>query len=220
MILTVHVEGWQLEEDGRILRVGDDFSGLLFFEEAGRWLMPPESLQQIAGRARPIAWDWHEAHRHPVQVEVGSAALYWSAPEHMVGDVRLTGGVNVDSTDAPEDFPATHGVIRRIRMEWREYVREARSWQFNNDQARYEDVPRATCLPTASSSRTWNQPQRRYAMPSIARWRRGNRSPMAHSSSLPPTLNRKFRWAPRRPSGRECSSTSKSLGLSADRSIV
>jgi hypothetical protein len=50
--------------------------------------------------------------------------------------------VSSNDVDAPDGFPATTGVVRRIRMEWREFVQfKSREWRNENGRARYEVVP-------------------------------------------------------------------------------
>lgn len=121
MPLSVWVAEWVLDEDRRTLRVGDTLSEWLTLEEVERLPhAPPECVQSIRGVARALPpWPGTEDGRHPVSVSVAGATLYWDAPRPVDGPVEITGVVSLNNVDAPDDFPATRGVIRRVRMEWR-----------------------------------------------------------------------------------------------------
>jgi hypothetical protein len=147
VILTVRVPEYQLEEDGQVLSVGDDMSSWLRFEEAGRSPLPVERVRLIRGVTRLLPnWPGAETDRHPHQIEVDRGVLYWDAPEPVEGVVEIAGSVSSSIIDAPDGFPATTGVVRRVRMEWREFVYESRGWRNEDGQARYEEVP-ATYFP-------------------------------------------------------------------------
>jgi hypothetical protein len=148
VILTVRIPEYELEENGRVLSVGDDMSSWLMFEEAGRSPLPAEHVRLIRGVARLLpSWPGAETDRHPVQIEVDRGVLYWDAPEPVEGIVEIAGSVSSNIIDAPEGFPATTGVVRRVRMEWREFVHdEGGGWRNEDCRARYEDVP-ATYFP-------------------------------------------------------------------------
>jgi hypothetical protein len=124
VILKVHVSSWELEEDGWVLRLGDEVSCWMFLSEADPSTTTREDMQEIRGHARPAPWDdiEVEAGRHPVRVDVGPAALYWEAPEPVSGEVEVVGAIRRDAVDAPPGFPDTRGIVRRIRMEWTPYA--------------------------------------------------------------------------------------------------
>lgn len=121
MLLTVWVPAWVLDEDLRTLRVGDALAEWLTVTEVERLAhVPPEHLQTIRGVARPLPpWPGTEDGHHPVAISVAGATLYWDAPRPVDGSVELTGVVSLNNIDAPDGFPVTRGVIRRVRMEWR-----------------------------------------------------------------------------------------------------
>jgi hypothetical protein len=117
MRLTVWVPDWQLEEDQRVLSVGEELSSWLTFEEGERVPGAPERLQVVRGVARPLpSWPGAELHRHPVRVDVAGGALYWDAPAPVDGPFEILGSVSTCVTDAPDGFPTTRLVIRAARM--------------------------------------------------------------------------------------------------------
>ena len=73
--------------------------------------------------------------------------LYWEAPDPVEGPVEVIGMVGTNNIDAPDGFPETTGVVRRIRMEWRDYLMGSdKSWREVSGGLRYEEVP-ATYFP-------------------------------------------------------------------------
>jgi len=137
MLLTVWVAEWVLDEDRRTLRVGDALAEWLTVTEFERLAhVPPEQLQTIRGVARAIPpWPGTEGGHHPVSITVAGATLYWDAPRPVDGSVELTGVVSLNNIDAPDGFPVTRGVIRRVRMEWQA------TGTAPGVTPRYEDVP-------------------------------------------------------------------------------
>jgi hypothetical protein len=80
-MLTVRVPAWELEEDGRVLSVGDTVSSWLTFEESRVTQLLGDSVQVIRGTARRLPrWPGATGARHPVRLDVAAAALYWDAP--------------------------------------------------------------------------------------------------------------------------------------------
>jgi hypothetical protein len=79
--------------------------------------------------------------------EVEAAVLYWSAPEELAGAVTATGIVQEDHhAGVPEDFPATTGRVRRIRVESRDFREDrprSREWVYAGPSASYRDVSRS-----------------------------------------------------------------------------
>ena len=158
MILSVWVVEWYLDEDRRVLQVGDTISSWLTIEDAERLqLHPDERLQTVRGVARALPrWRGAEDGRHPVAVDIDGGTLYWDAPERVEGTIEVTGTISLNNVDAPYGFPTTDGVVRRVRMEWQEY-------EFAGDGSRlrptpgthplYEDVL-ASYLPTFDYSPT------------------------------------------------------------------
>ncbi len=145
MILSVWFVEWCLDEDRRVLRVGDVISSWLTFEESQRHpLRPAERLQTVRGVVRPLApWRGTEDGRHPVAIDVGGGTLYWDAPALVAGTLEVAGIISHNNIDAPDGFPYTRGVIRRVRMEWRTLAMD--------EAARYEDLS-ASYLPTRDAS--------------------------------------------------------------------
>ena len=119
MVLTLRVAEWVLDEDRRTLSVGETLTEWLTFTEVDRLPhVPADRVQTIRGVARALPrWPGTEDGRHPVSVSVGAATLYWDAPRPADGPVETTGVVSLNNTDAPDGFPVTRGVIRRVRTE-------------------------------------------------------------------------------------------------------
>ncbi len=143
MIVSVWAVEWYLDEDRRVLRVGDTISSWLTFEDAERVkLRPKQRLQTIRGVARALPrWPGAEDGRHPVAIDIRGGTLYWDAPERVEGTIEVTGTISFNNVDAPDHFPDTHGVVRRVRMEWQEFVdSDNRSWSKPQAEPRYEDV--------------------------------------------------------------------------------
>jgi hypothetical protein len=132
---------WELEENGRVLHVGDEVTSWLTFEQADE-TATPEEIQVIHGSARPLpSWPGAGFPGHPIQINLAGGALYWDAPEPVEGAVDVVGTVCTNKVDAPDGFPVTTGVIRRIRMEWRDIVMGSdKSWASARDGLRYEEV--------------------------------------------------------------------------------
>jgi hypothetical protein len=123
MVLTVHVPEWELEESGRVLSVGDEHRCWLSFEEAPRSARSADKVRVIRGVAVPLrAWPGAELGRYPVRIELDAGVLYWDAPEPVSGALEVAGTVSSNAVDAPDGFPETTGVIRRLRREWHDSV--------------------------------------------------------------------------------------------------
>jgi hypothetical protein len=143
VILTVWVPFWELEEDDRVLSVGDELSSWLEFHEADRFA-PAERVGAVHGVAHVLPrWPGAEAGRHPTRIDLDGGVLYWDAPDAVEGPLDLAGTVSSNNVDAPDGFAETSGVMRRVRMEWRN----------KSAEYRYEEVP-ASSLP-AESGITW-----------------------------------------------------------------
>jgi len=142
VIVTLRIPDWELDEERRALRVGDVFSTWLTFTASERCGGPAELVQEIRGTARPLpTWAGAELGRHPAQIDVDGGALYWDAPDPVAGAVNVVGTVSSNNVDAPDGFPRTSGVVRRVRMEWREFVMSPDgSWRPTSDEAHYEEV--------------------------------------------------------------------------------
>jgi hypothetical protein len=137
MILSAWVPAWCLDEERRVLAIGDRFSSWLTFEETA----PPDAddmpgVQTLAAVARPLPrWDG-ELSPHPVVLDVDGGTLYWDAARPVAGPVAVTGTVSFNNVDAPDGFPETAGVLRRVRMRWTPTHGHAR-------YTRHEDVERS-----------------------------------------------------------------------------
>jgi hypothetical protein len=142
VIVTVRVEEWELEDAGRVVSVGGEMSSWLTFQEAAAHGSPTELVQVLAGVARPLpSWPGAIPGRHPVQIDVEEAALYWDAPQPVDGAVEVTGMISSNNMDAPDGFPETRGVVRRVRMGWSDYAAGRQgSWTHDGGPTRYEDV--------------------------------------------------------------------------------
>ncbi len=69
VILTVRVATWELEEDGRVLRVGDDLPSWLTFHAADATSTSAQDVQVILGSARPLpSWPGEGLLVHLVQI--------------------------------------------------------------------------------------------------------------------------------------------------------
>jgi hypothetical protein len=143
VIWTVRVAAWELEENGRVLTVGDEVSSWLTFHEADAMSASAQDVQTIRGRARPLpTWPGGGFGAHPVQIDLAAGALYWDAPDQVEGAVEVVGTVCTNNIDAPDGFPETTGVVRRTRMDWRDYVMGSdKSWRGVSGGPRYEEVP-------------------------------------------------------------------------------
>lgn len=122
-MLTVFVYFWDLEDSREVLRVGQRVEWRLTFDEGpdGR---RPEHVQEVRGSvSRLTSWEGT-----PLPPDTGACGLslasggtlYWAwpPPPALEGEVTVTGTVQRDGPqNAPDDFPLTSGVIRRIRME-------------------------------------------------------------------------------------------------------
>ena len=141
MLLTVEVPEWELEESGRVLSVGDQAQFWLTFEEAGR-RPATERVSVIRGVAVPLpTWPGAEFGRHPVRIDVEGGALYWDAPEQVTGPIDVAGTISTNNVDAPEGFPETSGVVRRVRMVWADFVIGPEGvWLSTGEGTRYEEV--------------------------------------------------------------------------------
>jgi hypothetical protein len=138
---------WQLEEDSRVIAVGDEVSFSLVLEEVAAETSDA-GVETVRGNARALpSWPSAQGGRHPVRIDVGGGAVYFGAPTPIEGPVEVVGRVVSDDVDWPEATPATRGVVRRVRMEWSERVQYAPgTWGGTSTPPRYEDVP-ATYLP-------------------------------------------------------------------------
>ena len=145
VFLPVFVTSWQLECCGEPFERDQHVRWRLLFVESGRSAAEPvEHLVELTADAEPFPWDSGEQGRTGVRLTRGAAVLFCSAAEAMVGAVTLTGGVHEDHhADVPEDFPATPGTVRRIRVETRDFTEDpprSGAWIPADAGARYRDV--------------------------------------------------------------------------------
>src|SRR3954454_21256806 len=148
MLLTVQVPGWELEENGRILSVGDRARFWLTFAESQGRAVATELVNVVRGVAVPLpTWPGAEAGRYPVRIDIDGGALYWDAPKRVTGHLEGAGTIRTDLVDAPAGFPETSGVVRRVRMVWADVVMSPDgTWRARGEHARYEEVT-STYLP-------------------------------------------------------------------------
>lgn len=162
VILVVHVPEWVMDEDRRVVAVGDSFRSWLTMDEEERHFVPSESVSRIQGQARLLPdWAGAEYQRFPVRVDLGAAALYWDAPAPVEGPIDIRGVCRHNNIDAPNGFPETIGVVRRVRMEWRTFEGNGKGdFEVTNKPALYENV-RVSSLPQ------WPEPGSREAMAAL-----------------------------------------------------
>jgi hypothetical protein len=142
MLLTVEISGWELEDAGCVLSVGDTVQFWLTFEQAEGRAHAGGRVSVIRGVAVPLP-TWHGAgfERHPLRIDVDGGALYWDAPERITGPIEVAGTIRTNNVDAPEGFPQTSGVVRRVRMVWDDVVVSSEGgWQSDPEGTRYEEV--------------------------------------------------------------------------------
>lgn len=153
MIVVVRIPEWVLDEDRAVVRVGDRFDDWLTFTEQDRHAMRPEQLQPLCVEASPLPrWSGAEIHRHPVRLDIGGAVAYWDAPAPEAGTVEVTGSLELNRIDAPDNFRTTVGIIRRVRMEWQQYHHlGGGDWEVSGEPADYENLD-SSYLPSASQS--------------------------------------------------------------------
>lgn len=142
MLLTVEVSAWELEDAGRVLSVGDPVQFWLTFEQAKGRSHVGERVSVIRGVAVPLP-TWHGAgfERHPLRIDVEGGALYWDAPERITGPIQVVGTIRTNNVDAPEGFPETSGVVRRLWMVWDDLALGPEGvWRSDPEGTRYEEV--------------------------------------------------------------------------------
>ena len=153
MLLTVEVPRWQLEESGRVLSIGDHVKSWLTFEEAQRRAPEAGRYNLIHGCAVPLGpWPGAEFGRHPTRIDVEGGALYWDAPQRVAGRLDVAGTISTNNVDAPEGFPETSGVVRRVRMVWSDFNKSPKEgvWLSAGEEPSYEDA-RSTYIPEAEA---------------------------------------------------------------------
>jgi hypothetical protein len=148
--LTVFAESWQLEENGDTLHVGQAVDWWLTFHDASWWPQEPEAhVQRLRALGRPFDGPGMQKNRVPTELTASGAFLYWDAPRPADGDLELLGSIHRDvGVTTPDDFPSTHGVIRRLRMESYLYHLTARGWEPIDNSVTYDEVNQ-TYLPRA-----------------------------------------------------------------------
>lgn len=140
MVVTVRVPSWEIEGDGRVFAVGHEISSWLTFDEDGSG-RDAADVQLVEGIAVPLpSWPAAELSRHPVRIDLDGAALYWDAPRPVEGPLRVSGTISTNTMDAPDGFPVTVGVVRRVRMEWRDYVAGPDGSWVGGPESTYEEV--------------------------------------------------------------------------------
>lgn len=163
MILSVWVPAWCLDEERRVIAVGERFSSWMTFEEAPL----PDSdgdghhgVQTLRAVARPIPRWGGERGPHPVALELDGAVLYWDAARPASGLVEVAGTVTFNNAAAPEGFPDTEGVLRRIRMRWAPTHGDARYTRYEDVERSYlpgwDDVPPAAVARTSPVRLRWS----------------------------------------------------------------
>lgn len=117
VLLKVWIAEWVLEEDNRVLGIGDELTSWLNFSETERRHFHPASTNTLTATATPLpTWPGQEWHRHPTRLDVGGVSLYWDAPDPATGTVAVQGTVEYQRIDAPRGFPETTGQVRGLRI--------------------------------------------------------------------------------------------------------
>jgi hypothetical protein len=79
-----------------------------------------------------------------LQLDAPLLSLYWLAPRRALGPQRLAGYVHEDHhAEVPETFPATYGIVRRIQVQQRTFVRSepgSKTWTPSPVPPVYRDV--------------------------------------------------------------------------------
>jgi hypothetical protein len=147
-MLSVRLPEWELHESGRILGVGEEHAFWLTFREVEGASTSADAVNLVHGVAVPLPdWPGAELGRHPVRIDIDGGALYRDAPEPIIGRVEVAGTVTTNDVDAPEGFPETACVLRRLRMEWQDFVISPQGrWTSAGEGTRYEEVT-STQLP-------------------------------------------------------------------------
>jgi hypothetical protein len=146
VILIVRVPSWEIEGDHRVFAVGQETSSWLTFDEDGAGRGAAHA-QSIDGIARPLpSWPGAVLGGHPVRIDVGGAALYWDAPSPVEAALQVFGPISTNTQDAPDGFPETVGVVRRVRMAWRDDEAGPDGSWITGAQVTYEDVA-STYIP-------------------------------------------------------------------------
>jgi len=144
MLLPVSVESWQIECCWEPFRIGEHVHWRLMFVEQGRFEPEPEQQVELTAHAEPFSWEDGEQDRAGIRLCTAAAVLYWSPPEPITGAVTVVGSVWEDHhAGVPEDFPVTAAVIRRLRVETREYTEDpphSGGWVRVGSTASYRDV--------------------------------------------------------------------------------
>jgi hypothetical protein len=148
VLLTVRVSDWELESSARVLNVDDEHRCWLTFQEVEPSASSEAGIAVIRGVAVALpTWPGQEFGRHPVRIDVDNGAFYWDAPEPVTGEVEVRGTVSTNDVDAPDGFPETTGVIRRLRMVWHDVVMGPQGkWIWTSEGPRHEEVA-STYLP-------------------------------------------------------------------------
>ena len=148
MILLVRVPAWVLDEDRRCISVGDELSSWLTFEDEERPGLSGAAIRTLQGVAHVLRpWPGSEDGCIPTALVVGGTTLYWDAPRRAEGPVEISGTISTNNVDAPDGFPCTTGVVRRVRMEWRRLEDgQHGAATFVGAEALHEDVS-STYLP-------------------------------------------------------------------------
>lgn len=133
-LLTVHVSGWEVECCLEPPEVGATVDWTLSFTD-GTDAVDAEQLVTLAATATPLDdWEGATLGRSPVRLDVGHAALHWEASAPVSGACTLVGSVYLaHHGEAPEDFPETRGVVRRLRLAGTLYEERppgSRSWTY------------------------------------------------------------------------------------------
>ncbi|WP_201464626.1 hypothetical protein [Janibacter melonis] len=119
MVLPVRIPDWVIEDGGWHVGRGAVLQMWLTFTEESRYTQPRPGVVELHATATPLSpWPGAELGRHPTRLDADGAYIYWDAPSPVSGAVRVRGGLEGHTVDAPQGFPMVAGVVRRVRDVW------------------------------------------------------------------------------------------------------
>ena len=151
MPLPVVVPGWEIECCLEPPSVGDLVEWpLQFVERENPEGAPDPTLVALQAVATPLPdWEGATEERWPVRLDLPGGSFYWDAPKEVeAGPVELRGYLLlVRHGDAPDDFPETTGIVRRVQVSATRYAQSEPGVSFwpsiDPPDVHYRDVPTA-----------------------------------------------------------------------------
>ena len=126
MRLPVFVASWQIECCADPVSVGDQVDwGLVFVERTEPEAARAETLVELDLHAEPWPGGTECLGKYAVTLRTGALTMYWDAPRDVTRVKRLRGEVHEDHHgDFPPGHPTSRGLVRRIRVEERDYEKD------------------------------------------------------------------------------------------------